>query len=81
MDQKSTAERVIGVVAEQLGIEVSDVKLESNIIDDLGADSLDHIEIAMAIEDVFSVEISDEEIEKIKTVSELADIVTQKGGK
>lgn len=81
MDQKNTVDRVIRVVEEQLGIDAGTAKPESHLEDDLDADSLDRIEIVLAIEEEFSIAISDQEAETFKTVSELADLVTRKGGK
>ena len=64
----SVDERVKGIVAEQLGIGVDEINNESSFIDDLGADSLDTVELVMALEEEFDIEISDEEAENISTV-------------
>ncbi len=64
----SIEERVIKIIVDQLGVAQDDVKLESNFIDDLGADSLDTVELVMAFEEEFELEIPDEEAEKITTV-------------
>ena len=61
-------QRVKKIVAEQLGANEADVKLESSFVDDLGADSLDTVELVMALEEAFECEIPDEEAEKITTV-------------
>jgi acyl carrier protein len=66
----SVEERVRRVVGEQLGIDESNIKPESHFVDDLGADSLDTVELVMALEEEFSVEIPDEDAEKISTVRE-----------
>lgn len=66
-------EKVRDIIAEELGIEVDTIKLESNLTDDLGADSLDAIELIMAVEEEFDVQIDDNEASNIKLVS---DIVT-----
>lgn len=64
-----------------LGIGLDDVKLTDNFADDLGADSLDEIEMVMAIEDEFEIQIGDDEASKIKTVQQAIDYVTANGGK
>jgi acyl carrier protein len=61
-------QRVIHVVAEQLGVAQSDVTTSSNFVDDLGADSLDAVELVMAFEDEFEIEIDDDQAEKLTTV-------------
>ena len=62
----STFEKVRDIVVEQLGVEADEVALESTFIDDLGADSLDIVELIMAFEEEFNIEIPDEAAEKIK---------------
>jgi acyl carrier protein len=69
-------ERVKKIVAEQLGVKEEDIKNESSFTDDLGADSLDTVELVMALEDAFGTEIPDEEAEKITTVQLAIDYVT-----
>ena len=69
-------ERVKKIVAEQLGVKLEDVKNESSFVDDLGADSLDTVELVMALEEEFETEIPDEEAEKINTVQAAIDYVT-----
>ncbi len=69
-------ERVKKIVAEQLGVKLEDVKNESSFVDDLGADSLDTVELVMALEEEFETEIPDEEAEKISTVQSAIDYVT-----
>jgi len=71
----SVNERVKNIVAEQLGIGVDEVSNESNFIDDLGADSLDTVELVMALEEEFDVEISDEQAENISTVQSAIDYI------
>lgn len=68
--------KVFALVSEQLGVKLEEVKLESDFIDDLGADSLDTVEFIMSLEDEFSVEISDEEAEKITKVSHVVEFVS-----
>ena len=71
----SVDERVKGIVAEQLGIGVDEINNESSFIDDLGADSLDTVELVMALEEEFDIEISDEEAENISTVQTAIDYI------
>jgi len=68
-------EKVREVVAEQLGIEEDDITMESSFIDDLGADSLDIVELIMALEEEFDLEIPDSEAEKISTVGDVVDYI------
>ena len=70
-------ERVKGIVAEQLGIGVDEINNESSFIDDLGADSLDTVELVMALEEEFDIEISDEEAENISTVQTAIDYINK----
>jgi acyl carrier protein len=69
-------ERVKKIVAEQLGVKEEEVKNESSFVEDLGADSLDTVELVMALEEEFETEIPDEEAEKITTVQAAIDYVT-----
>ncbi len=73
----STTEKVISVICEQLGIETDEVKMESDIVKDLGADSLDVVELVMAFEEEFEVEIPDDAAEKLKTVEDAIRYVEQ----
>lgn len=68
-------DKVREIIVEQLGVEADQVKLESNFIDDLGADSLDTVELIMAFEEEFGVDIPDTEAEKIKTVKDVVDYI------
>ncbi|WDE07627.1 acyl carrier protein [Thalassomonas viridans] len=69
-------ERVKKITVEQLGVSEAEVKAESSFVDDLGADSLDTVELVMALEEEFDTEIPDEEAEKITTVQAAIDYVT-----
>lgn len=68
-------QRVKKIVAEQLGVKEEEIKNESSFVDDLGADSLDTVELVMALEEEFETEIPDEEAEKITTVQQAIDYV------
>jgi acyl carrier protein len=68
-------QRVKKIVAEQLGVNEAEIKNESSFIDDLGADSLDTVELVMALEEEFETEIPDEDAEKITTVQQAIDYV------
>ena len=68
-------QRVKKIVAEQLGVNESEIKTESSFVDDLGADSLDTVELVMALEEEFECEIPDEEAEKIGTVQAAIDYI------
>ena len=69
--------KVISMIAQQLGKSESEVKLESHFIDDLGADSLDLVDLIMSMEDEFGVEIADEDAEKILKVSDAVDYIAK----
>lgn len=77
----NVAEDVISIIAEQLGVEKSEVKPESHFVNDLGADSLDTVELVMALEEKFGIEIPDEQAEKIATVQVAIDYVTENADK
>ena len=73
----SVDERVKGIVAEQLDIGIDEINNESSFIDDLGADSLDTVELVMALEEEFDIEISDEQAENISTVQTAIDYINK----
>ena len=72
-------DRVKEIIAEELGIEIEDIKEDSNLTDDLGADSLDAIELIMAIEEEFDVQIEDNEASNIKVVSDITSFLENAG--
>lgn len=72
-------EKMLPIIAEQLNVEESEIKLESNFKDDLGADSLDLFELVMALEEEFDVEIPSEDLESIVTVQDVVDYLKGKG--
>ena len=69
-------EKVQNIIVEQLGISADEIKPESSLVDDLGADSLDIVELIMAFSDEFGVDIPDEDAEKISTVGDVIDYLT-----
>lgn len=73
--------RVKKIVSEQLGVNLTEIKMESNFTDDLGADSLDTVELVMALEDHFEMVIDDTEAEKLATVQQAVDYITKNQGK
>ena len=73
----ATAEKVKGIIVEQLGVEEDEVTLEASFTDDLGADSLDIVELVMAFEEEFGIEIPDEDAEKISTVRDAVNYIDE----
>lgn len=71
--------KVKDIIVEQLGVDPEKVKSEASFIDDLGADSLDIVELVMAMEEEFDLEIPDEDAEKLKTVNDVQTYLTSKG--
>lgn len=76
----SVEERVIDIVADQLGVEREKITRDSNFVNDLGADSLDTVELVMELEEEFDVNIPDEAAEKIQTVGEAIDHIKKSTG-
>ncbi|WP_396589310.1 acyl carrier protein [Bermanella sp. R86510] len=70
-----TFKQVVDVVVEQLGVEADQVNMESNFIEDLGADSLDTVELLMALEEKFDCEIEEDKAEKLTTVKDIVEFV------
>jgi len=70
-------EKIKAIIVEQLGVDESEVTPEAHFIDDLGADSLDTVELVMALEEEFGIEISDEDAEKIQTVGDVSKYIDE----
>ena len=75
MSVENVQERVKNIIVDQLGVEADQVKPEAQFVNDLGADSLDTVELIMALEEEFDIEIPDEKAEKIKTVGEAVSYI------
>lgn len=73
----SVEEKVKKIVAEKLSVELDEVVPQASFVDDLGADSLDLVELIMAMEEAFDIEISDEEAEKLQTVKDAIDYIKE----
>jgi acyl carrier protein len=71
------ADKVKQIIVEQLGVEESEVTPTASFVDDLGADSLDTVELVMAFEEAFDIEIPDEDAEKIRTVQDATDYISK----
>ena len=74
---KQIVEKVKQIIKEQLGVEEAQVVPEASFMDDLGADSLDTVELVMALEEEFDIEIPDEDAEKIQSVQDAIDYITE----
>jgi acyl carrier protein len=72
---KEMFEKVRDIIAEQLGIEADEITMESSFVDDLGADSLDIVELIMALEEEFNMEIPDEEAEQISKIGDVIEYI------
>lgn len=68
-------DKIATIIADELGVEEEEIEMETNLTEDLGADSLDAVELIMAIEDEFNIEIADEDAQKVMTVKDLVDYV------
>jgi len=77
----NTFEKLREIIVDKLSVQPDQVKLESRFMEDLGADSLDVVELVMAIEEAFGIEIPDEDAEKIRTVKDAVDYIELKKGK
>ncbi|GDX09009.1 acyl carrier protein [Verrucomicrobiota bacterium] len=78
MSEKSISEKVKDIIVEQLGVNPEQVTESASFIEDLGADSLDTVELVMAFEEEFSVEVPDEDAEKLQTVGNVVDYIEKK---
>ena len=74
----SVEDKVKDIIVDQLGVDEKQVTLEASFVDDLGADSLDTVELVMALEEEFDIEIPDEEAEKIATVQDAASYIASR---
>ena len=72
-------DKVKEIIVDQLGVDAEEVTMEAAFVDDLGADSLDVVELVMAVEEEFSIEIPDEDAEKITNVSEVVNYIETRG--
>ena len=77
MSSEEIFEKVKGIIVEQLGVTDTSVTMEASFIDDLGADSLDIVELVMAIEEEFDIEIPDADAEKVVTVGDVVDYIKE----
>lgn len=75
----STEDRVKTILSDELSIHLSEIKLDSRIIHDLGADSIDFIQLSICFEEEFGIEISESELESIQTVSDILELLDSKG--
>ena len=80
MSQEEILQKVCSIVSEQLSVEAAEVKSDSNFQNDLGADSLDTVELVMALEEEFDIEIPDEAAEGIATVGDAVKFIEEKKG-
>ncbi|MBS1261318.1 MAG: Acyl carrier protein [Calditrichaeota bacterium] len=78
MASQEQIEKVKEIIAEQLGVDMSEVTMEASFIDDLGADSLDTVELVMAFEEAFDIEIPDEDADQLQTVGSALDYLDKK---
>jgi len=81
MAEKTIEQRVKDIIVEQLGVNADQVTPEAKFIEDLGADSLDTVELVMALEEEFEIEIPDEDAEKITTVHQAIDYINERRNK
>ncbi len=80
MSDKSIEERVKDIIVDQLGVSADSVTPDAKFVEDLGADSLDTVELVMALEEEFDVEVPDDEAEKLQAVKDVVSFITSKKG-
>lgn len=80
MDRDELFKKASEIIAEKLNVHIEDIDEDSHLIEDLGADSLDAFDIVVAFEDEFGVKFEDEEVEKIRTVKDILDLLATKLG-
>lgn len=80
MSDKSIEERVKDIIVDQLGVSAEQVTSDAKFVEDLGADSLDTVELVMALEEEFDVEVPDDEAEKLQAVKDVVSFITSKKG-
>jgi acyl carrier protein len=73
----SLEQQVRSIVAEQLGVDLAELRADASILDDLGADSLDVVEMVMSLEEAFDIEVPDEDVEEMRTVSDVERYITR----
>jgi len=78
MEKSEILEKIRRMISEKLGIGIDEVREDASIIEDLGADSLDLVDIIMYIEDTFGIRVEDEELEKIRTLGDIVDNIAKK---
>lgn len=81
MSEKSIEEKVKDIIIEQLGVNAEQVTINASFIEDLGADSLDTVELVMAFEEEFGVDVPDEDAEKLQSVGDVIKYIEEKKGK
>ncbi|MFQ5513799.1 MAG: acyl carrier protein [Myxococcota bacterium] len=70
---EAVTEKVHSIIGDQLGVERANLVPEANLLDDLGADSLDIVELVMALEEEFGIEVPDDDVERMRTISDIVD--------
>ncbi len=80
MSTEEILEKVVEIVTEKLGVDAEEVILDSDLTEDLGADSLDLVDLVMAFEDEFGVKIEDEDVENITTIGDIVDYISKELG-